>query len=271
MHYITRARYPKHGGYQSFAASLQQGSRIRYGSDVTSIDLCRREVWLEDGSNVVYDTLVNTLPLPVFIAKCKDTPARVLEASRQLSCSKLLLVNVAAPHASLRPEHWLYVYDEDKLSTRINFTEKMSQNNAPLGWTGVQTEVYFSRYRPLQLTPEQIGARVEKELIEMGIIDPSQFRAAQTSHRHQRLAAWANVIFDHDTAPALGVIWEWLERHGLGRDSDDLHPLTDWNANLSTVGGDGSLFMAGRFGQWKYYWSDDCVLRGKRIAEICSM
>ena len=29
----------------------------------------------------------------------------------------------------------------------------------------------------------------------------------------------------------------------------------------------GSLIMAGRFGQWKYFWSDDCVLRGKYISE----
>jgi len=30
----------------------------------------------------------------------------------------------------------------------------------------------------------------------------------------------------------------------------------------------GDVILAGRFGQWKYYWSDDCVLRGKQIGEI---
>jgi len=30
----------------------------------------------------------------------------------------------------------------------------------------------------------------------------------------------------------------------------------------------GQLILAGRFAQWKYYWSDDCVLRGKFIAGI---
>lgn len=268
MHYINRVRYPRHGGYQSFAASMKRGSRIRYGANVALIDLDRHEVWLEDGSRISFDKLVNTLPLPVFVGKCKDAPASVLEASRQLSCTQLLLVNLAAPHTALRAEHWLYVYDEDKFSTRVNFTEKLSGNNAPPGWTGVQTEVYFSRHRPLPLTPEEIGDRVEEELIDMGIIDPSLFRIAEASHRHLKLAPWANVIFDHDTAPALEIIWQWLETHGLQRESDDLHPLTDWNGDLPIFNSNASLFMAGRFGQWKYYWSDDCVLRGKRIAQI---
>jgi hypothetical protein len=25
--------------------------------------------------------------------------------------------------------------------------------------------------------------------------------------------------------------------------------------------------LAGRFAQWKYFWTDDCVLRGRQLAE----
>jgi phytoene dehydrogenase-like protein len=28
----------------------------------------------------------------------------------------------------------------------------------------------------------------------------------------------------------------------------------------------GSMVMAGRFAHWKYFWTDDCVLRGRQIA-----
>lgn len=268
LHYITSVRYPTRGGYQSFAAGLRRGSRIRYGADVVSIDLARREVGLADGSCVSYDQLVNTLPLPVFLSACKGVPARVAEAVRQLSCTQLLLVNVAAPHRSPRPEHWLYIYDADKLSTRVNFTEKLSPHNAPPGWTGVQTEVYFSRHRPLPCAPDEVGEQVEAELIEMGLVDPSLFPRGAATHRHLKLVPWANVIFDHDTAPALDVIWSWLETCGLRRESDDLLSLTRWDAPAPERHAGASLFMAGRFGQWKYYWTDDCVLRGKRISEL---
>jgi hypothetical protein len=29
----------------------------------------------------------------------------------------------------------------------------------------------------------------------------------------------------------------------------------------------GDLALAGRFGQWKYFWTDDCVLRGYALAQ----
>lgn len=267
MHYITKVRYPARGGFQSFAAGLRSGSNIHYGAHVVSIELDRRFVRTADGRQFPFDTLVNTLPLPMFVNACVNAPSHVIEAARQLACTQLLLVNIAAPHSALRPEHWMYVYDDDKLATRINCTETLSPHNAPGGWTGVQTEVYFSRYRPLPDTPGAVGARVESELVEMGLLDPSRYPAGTTSHRHLKHAPWANVIFDHDTAPALSVIWRWLERFGLARDDDDLHPVTDWTRAADGHKTGASVFMAGRFGQWKYFWTDDCVLRGKQISQ----
>lgn len=265
MHYITRVRYPSHGGYQSFAQKLGAGAAIQYGAEVITIDLGARVVYLSNGQHYSYAQLINTLPLPVFINACRNVPALVVEASRQLSCSQLLLVNIAAPHEAQRPEHWIYVYDSDKLSTRINFTEKLSPNNAPEGWTGIQVEVYFSRHRPLPATPEVVAERVEKELIEMGLLVPSRFKPGQTSHRHFSYSPWANVIFDHGTTPALDTIWSWLATQGLQRETDDTHPLTDWDTLSTDLREAATLFMAGRFGQWKYFWSDDCVMRGRHL------
>jgi hypothetical protein len=131
----------------------------------------------------------------------------------------------------------------------------------------VQAEVYFSRHRPLPLSPEAIATKVESELIEMGLVAPSQFERGAQPHRHIRHSPWANVIFDHDTAPALESIWNWLTQFGLQREADDISPLTEWSVPSASASS-GAVVMAGRFGQWKYYWSDDCVLRGQRIAQM---
>lgn len=267
MHYFSKVRYPRAGGYEAFAGGLRAGARIRFGAEVARIDLARKRVWLADGEELAYDQLVNTLPLPVFVGLCADVPEPVRAHARRLACTQLLLVNVAAPHPTRRPEHWLYVYDEDKLATRINFTERLSPANAPAGWTGVQAEVYFSRHKPLRDTPDAIAAQVERELVEMGLVDPDSFAPGHASHRHHSFSPWANVIFDHDTAPALAAIWSWLEGFGLRREADDLSPLTDWGQPASAAPGPADLAMAGRFGQWKYFWSDDCVLRGHRLAQ----
>lgn len=264
MHYITKVRYPRQGGYEAFARKMADGCRLRRGAEVVRIDLGRRELFLATGERLSFTRLVNTMPLPLFVQACVDAPDAVREAARALSCTQLLLVNAALPHATLRGEHWLYVYDADMLSTRINCTERLSPANAPPGWTGVQTEVYFSRHRPLQASAADVASRVVDELETMGLAESGVDRSSV----HTRFVPWANVIFHHDTRPALERIWSWLEGHGLGRRNDDTHPLTDWAQAAPPSGSrDERLFMAGRFGQWKYYWSDDCVLQGRRIAQ----
>ena len=81
---------------------------------------------------------------------------------------------------------------------------------------------------------------------------------------HTKLIPYANIIYDHSRRKNQEIILNWLEKYGLIRESDDLEPITDWNA--ITSGTIGDIALAGRFAQWKYFWSDDCVLRGKYIA-----
>ena len=263
--YITTVRYPRQGGYESFAHKLAAGANIQCSATVVKVDLQARTVRLSSGAVHAFDRLVCTLPLPVFVGLCAEVPTAVREAASALECSQLLLVNITAAHAARRPETWFYVYDEDKLSTRINFTEHMAQGNAPTNTTGIQTEVYASRSRPFPHDRDKLAALVQQELADMGLIEPAAVTSVQTVS-----VPWANVIFHHQTKPALAVIWNWLERYGLTRETDDLHPLTEWGAKDSEQVALGALAFAGRFGQWKYYWTDDCVLRGRCLARFAS-
>ena len=205
------------------------------------------------------------MPLPCFVNICESVPKIVQEASKALLCSSIQLVNVTAQHETLRSENWMYVYDEEKYSVRINCTEKLSLANAPVGHTGVQVEVYHSRNKPLKESSKVIEKRVVQELIEMGLICPKKAGGRAKIKSMSRFVKWANVIFHHDTKPALDIILNWLESKGLTRESDDLHPITDWTMKKELI--NENLVLAGRFGQWKYYWTDDCVMRGKLIME----
>jgi protoporphyrinogen oxidase len=258
-HYISTVRYPRHGGFVSFAEKLSQGANITFEHTVASIDLEAQLITFGNGKNHYYEKLINTLPLPELIRLAINVPNNVKQAAQMLRCSSLLLVNVTANHVAYKPYHWLYVYDEDKLSTRINHTELLSPNNAPTGKTGVQVEVYSSPYKPFPANHAAIAKTVVKELIEMGLIDK-----AETVHTHY--TPYANVIFDHPRREAQNTILSWLEHFGLQREIDDLEPMTDWN-NVKPQRL-GVINLAGRFGQWKYFWSDDCVLRGKQIRTL---
>lgn len=264
-YYITNGRYPRRGGYQSFALLLSQGANIRYGAEVEQIDLVEKRVWLGRGSCFPYTRLINTLPLPTFVHCCVQATKEVRAAAHRLNCSQLLLVNATAAHQTQRLGSWIYVYDEDKLSTRINCTERLSPFNAPPLHTGVQVEVYFGKKRGLVEPPQVVGKRVVQELVEMGLLVPELNQGVFPAF-HTRWVPWANVVFDQARRPALQLVLDWLTQYGLQREADDLDASSDWNREAAPDLRRSSICLAGRFGQWKYYWTDDCVLRGRQLA-----
>ena len=252
-HYITSVRYPQNGGFISFAKGLSKGARVQLNHRVSSIDLDASTLYFTNGYQHQYQQLINTLPLDHFVDLLQRVPESVRLAASGLRCSSLLLVNIRARGPSLHPYHWLYVYDEEKLSTRITQTHLLSPHNVRDGSIGIQVEVYASAYRPFISSYEAISARVAAEVLEMGL-------ATDIEAVHTKFVPYANVIFDHARRHHQDTILNWLENYGLNREQDDLEPMTTWNERSTNTL--GRLNLAGRFAQWKYYWTDDCILRG---------
>jgi protoporphyrinogen oxidase len=261
FHYIQKARYPADGGFFSFADQMYSEANIKYGYELEFINFEDRKVYFTNGEVFDYTTLINTIPLPVFIHR-SSAPTKIKAAAMDLSCTRLLLINISVSHISNRDENWIYVYDSDKFSTRISITESLSPNNSPVGATGIQVEVYFSKYKDQNYPTHQIAERVIDELVEMGVIE-NKFLVIDY---HTIETDFANIIFDHKRRDSLNKIFSYLELNGLVRDDSDLCSSTDWSSPIINTSG-GSLFLAGRFAQWKYYWTDDCVLRGKQLSE----
>jgi hypothetical protein len=131
------------------------------------------------------------------------------------------------------------------------------------GKCGIQVEVYFSNYRKQTESLATIIACVCNELIEMKLVkDANAIHEVNTQYVN-----FANVIFDHHRRASLNTIFSYLEQYGLKREDDDLEAMTDWDQKMNSNPALGNLIMAGRFGQWKYYWTDDCVMRGLQISK----
>jgi hypothetical protein len=94
----------------------------------------------------------------------------------------------------------------------------------------------------------------------MGLIDDGA-----TARFHTRYSKYANVVFDLQREARLDVIWSWLSRHGLKREPSDLDFSPNWDELRPQSL--GSIMMAGRFAQWNYFWTHDCVLRGHYLSE----
>ncbi|GAB4244260.1 MAG: NAD(P)/FAD-dependent oxidoreductase [Candidatus Methylacidiphilales bacterium] len=271
-HYISKVRYPTRGGYQSFAEFMLPGAEIELSTHIIGVSLRNKIVKYRNSEGaaevIPYDHLIVTIPLPQFVHICEEANDYVKEAAEQLRCTQVTLVNVTAPHPPLIDGNWFYVYDRDKLAVRIHLTERLSPNNAPSGCTGLQVEVYHSPWKPLSISGIELELRIKKELVEMGFIDPARCSSGWGDIRsHSVNVPWANVVFDHERRAALETIWRFFEPFGLVRESDDLEPFTDWSSEQPGAKA-GPLMFAGRFGQWRYFWSDDCVLRGKQISSM---
>lgn len=240
-HYISQVRYPLSGRYNQYTKKLCEGIQVQFNSELEHVSFKNKTLFFVDGSKHAYENLVVTIPLPELIKK-SDAPLNVKLAGETLSCSSVLLINISASHATLKSYNWMYVYDEDKLSTRINCTELLSPNNAPINKTGIQVEVYFSKYKPKLRTDSDIAEKVVDELIEMGILRGRDF----VIDCHTNWVQWANVIFDHKRRSALDTILHHLEQFGLLRNEQDLEPMTDWD---SFDYQSGELQLMGRFAE----------------------
>jgi protoporphyrinogen oxidase len=202
------------------------------------------------------------MPLPELINVIKDVPGHVKYAASQLKCTYLLLVNVFLEHEPVVPHHWFYVYDKEKLSTRISQPNLLAPLSAPSHKSMLQVEVYGSSEKPFDKSFDEIKNKVKNEIVQMGLAKNLEAVGNVTS----QFVPYANVICDLNRRNALDVILSWLGNFGLEREKNDLDAVDEWGDNDNQAL--GSLILAGRYGQWKYYWTDDCVLRGKKIGRI---
>jgi protoporphyrinogen oxidase len=78
---------------------------------------------------------------------------------------------------------------------------------------------------------------VVDELVQIGVL----CNRDEVLWAHAQEIPHANVVFDHQRAPALAVILPWLKAQGV--------------------------HLAGRYAEWAYYWTDDATRAGWAAAE----
>ena len=237
VHYIEGFRYPTRGGFMAYLRRFMDNAEVHVGHEVVGIDPRRRQLRFANGETAPYGGLVSSLPLPELIPTIDGTPADVLEAAQRLSCSELVIVNLVIDRADLIDAHWTYFYDRDIRFARLSTPHLQSPHNVPPGCGSLQAECYYSRkYRPLTHAPDECIEPVIADLRRCGLLrenDHILFR--NTMH-----VEYANVIFDLECAEALRTVQGYLDDLGIA--------------------------CCGRYGEWKYIWTDESFLSGERAA-----
>lgn len=237
-HYVTSFRYPERGGFGAFIAPFQRRFEVRLASRVTAVLPGERRVEFANGAAIEYDQLISTIPLPALVPMVAGAPAAVVEAARQLTYSKAVLVNLGIAREGISDAHVRYIYDPDLIFVRLSYPHLLSPHCAPAGHSSVQAEVYFSdRYRPLTDRPEGLIEPVIADLRRSGLLREDD----EISFREARLMPFANVIYDHARASALNVVTAFLA--------------------------ESSIHTAGRYGRWDHAWTDEAFISGEQAAE----
>lgn len=232
FHYLKSFRYPSQGGYQSFMNKLAEGAQMELNKELVGLDVEAKTIRFADGSTASYDSIISTMPLDLLVPAIDGVPQEVLEASKDLLCSSVVLVDIAVDRADLFDNEWFYVYDEDISISRVHFPHMLAPSMAPEGKGSIQAEVYYSRNKPLDVSLDEVASRAVDEFIRMGILRNKE----EVIFAQARDIKYANVIFDHKRAPALEKILPFVKECGIE--------------------------LAGRYGQWEYLWTDDATLAG---------
>lgn len=221
----NRFVFPAVGGtgeiYRRLAATLED--RIRYGTEVTSIDARERVVHL-NGDRLPFSALVSTMPLDRLVAAITDGPGEVRSAATQLRHNSVYMVGVGYEAPLADEKSWMYFPQSHAPFYRATNFAKYSPANVPGGETSrycaYMTETAYSPERPQPRAG--LEERVEEGLRASGVV----VGRPPVASIHVEDIEYAYPVPTLERDPALGVIHPWLMGH--------------------------EIYSRGRFGSWRY-------------------
>jgi protoporphyrinogen oxidase len=237
-------RFPKRGGtgaiWKACAARLP-GERQAFNRAVTSIDLQKRRVVLSDGSTLIYDTLISSIPLTELI---KISERRDLNsiAKRGLLSSSSNIVGLGIggkPPETLSTKNWIYFPESNCPFYRVTVFSNYAEANVPAPgstWS-LMCEVSESSYQPIN--QQSLIDSVVDGAIATGLVKDARQILSRWSHR----AAYGYPVPGLQRDAALVQLLPEFERFGV--------------------------YSRGRFGLWKYEVSnqDHSFMQGVEIIE----
>lgn len=236
VHYSGEMHYPIKGGYRSFLKPLAEDACIEYNREVTLLDPFHKTIGFSNGEKISYDHVITTLPLTELPDLIPNLPENINRACKSLDYTSGILISIGFKRKIKMPALWFYIYDEEILPARVYSPNEKAPANVPEGFSSIQAELYFSKYKPMDCPIEKIMSDTVEKLCGMGLFDRDDILFTDA-----RIMKYANIIFTP----------------GIYKNRDRIHEYLDAL----------DIIYAGRFGEWDYLWSDQSLLSGKAASE----
>jgi protoporphyrinogen oxidase len=227
-HYFTNFRYPASGGFQSFLQKTvdTHKEQIKYKTLVVRIDTKNKFVETANCGRFYFQRLFFSVPLDQMPKLLGQQNSSLETAAEKLLCSNVHLYSFVY-FTNTRPQcNWGYVYNEDIPFARYYYPKSLVNKTHEV-IQAVQVEVYSSRH----FQPDHNLEKIIDGLERLNILDGTKIIKIDS-----RFIPYANVIFDHKRR----------------ENSEFLHKeLTNMD-----------LYGIGRYGHWRYLWSDESYIDG---------
>ena len=226
--------YPENGGIGTIASAIAAECRnITCGIQIGACTISTaRLVVLADGTQLRYDKLISTIPLPALVRLTQN--ADLSDASARLRSTQLVLVNIALRNRPKHDYHWIYFAERKYPFFRVSFLHNYSDHMCPNGAGSIQAECAFSSQTAVNI--QKIAELAQARLVEAGYLDPSEVLFVNC-----KLVKPAYVLCDHNRRSVLDKLFSYLEGFGV--------------------------CCCGRFGSWDYLNMDKCIVAGRDAAE----
>jgi UDP-galactopyranose mutase len=231
----TEVAYPTDGGYEEIYKSfLPFIPALKLNSEVVRVFPETKRVETKAGDLYHYRRLVSTMPLPVLLRIISGAPPELVSLSNQLEYISLyvifLLIGRRLPDTPQR----VYIADPAIPPHKLVFNHNSSAYLEGLPQHAIMAEVSYSEEKPLQ--SEVVLSQTIECLMNMGFL------------KTRDDVVWSNCI---DVKIAYPV-----PTHD--------RPLIVSKLKSYLAGFD--IYTLGRFGEWDYINSDECIRRGMELA-----
>lgn len=222
--------YPKRGGCGALADAL--AARVPntwLNAKAQKIDLKAKKA-LINGQTVLFEEVVNTLPLKEFVGLC-DAPRTIRAQARKLKNTTVHVLNFAIKRA-VKDVSWIYFPQADVPFYRVGVQSSFSPRNAPRGASSfyVESADKITDFKAAQKA-------FFKALVQKGIIEKQD----KILLSFWRTLPSAYAVYDKNRAGAVQKIMSWLEQN--------------------------RCLCAGRYGRWEYSFMERSLLQGRDTAE----
>jgi protoporphyrinogen oxidase len=228
--------YPQKGGFEEiFKEMAKYCKEIKSNQVVTKIDPKNKIVETSHGDQYSWERLVSTIPLPELVRMITDIPGDLVNLAQQLESIPLRIEFFLADQRIQDAPQRVYSAAPEIPFHKIAFNHTSSKYLRTMLNHAIMAEVSFARGKCINEL--DLSSRCANAIVEIGQIR-SIGEIIWQAHFDVKNGY---PVPTHESGKIVQQIKEYLSQF--------------------------NIYTLGRFGEWEYINSDNCIWRGKKLAE----